>query len=47
MGVGLHAYGATEGRTFALLVFVFSQLLVMLLGCLPTKENGVARLSEA
>jgi len=32
MGVGLHAYGATEGRTLALLVFVLSQLAVMMLG---------------
>jgi len=32
MGVGLHAYGATEGRTLALLVFVLSQLAVMALG---------------
>ena len=45
MGVGLHAYGATEGRTIALLVFVLSQLLVMLLAWLPAKENRVARLS--
>ena len=47
MGVGLHAYGATEGRTLALLVFVLSQLLVMLLGWLPTAEDRVARLSES
>jgi len=33
MGVGLHAYGATDGRTVALAWFVASQLLVMAIGC--------------
>ena len=49
MGVGLHAYGATDGRTFALLLFVLSQLLVMLLGWLPASEDegSVARLSKS
>jgi hypothetical protein len=28
MGVGLHAYGFTEGRTFWVGVFMVSQLLV-------------------
>jgi len=36
MGVGLHTYGATDGRTKALIVFVLSQLLVMAIGMLPT-----------
>jgi len=41
MGVGLHAYGATEGRTLALLVFVLSQLAVMALGsAIPPKRAG-------
>lgn len=35
MGVGLHAYGATEGRVQALLAFVASQLAVIALGSLP------------
>jgi hypothetical protein len=29
MGVGLHAYGFTEGRTFWLAVFMISQLAVV------------------
>jgi ABC-type transport system involved in cytochrome c biogenesis permease subunit len=37
MGVGLHAYGATEGRTRALCVFVVSQLVVMAVGVLPSR----------
>ena len=47
MGVGLHAYGATEGRTLALFVFVLSQLLVMVLGFLPTAEKRAAHLAES
>lgn len=36
MGEGLHAYGFRKGMTFWLCVFVASQLLVMLLGYLPS-----------
>ncbi|MGI9429129.1 MAG: cytochrome c biogenesis protein CcsA, partial [Bythopirellula sp.] len=36
LGVGLHAYGFRKGMTMWLCVFVGSQLLVMLLGCLPS-----------
>ncbi len=39
MGVGLHAYGATDGRTFALLLFVLSQLAIMLIGSLPKRKK--------
>ena len=35
LGVGLHAYGFTEGRTLWLCLFVLSQLAVMALGCVP------------
>ncbi|MCH7686863.1 MAG: cytochrome c biogenesis protein CcsA, partial [Planctomycetes bacterium] len=35
LGVGLHAYGFTEGVLLALLVFVASQLAVIAMGCLP------------
>jgi len=35
LGVGLHAYGFRKGMTLWLCLFVASQLLVMLLGCLP------------
>ena len=39
MGVGLHAYGATEGRTLALLIFVMSQLALMLIGFMPSTDS--------
>jgi len=39
LGVGLHAYGFTEGRNFLLFLFVASQLLVMALGCLPLQKK--------
>ncbi|MCG8451180.1 MAG: cytochrome c biogenesis protein CcsA [Pirellulales bacterium] len=35
LGVGLHAYGFTEGRNRVLFLFVTSQLAIMTLGCLP------------
>jgi ABC-type transport system involved in cytochrome c biogenesis permease subunit len=35
LGVGLHAYGFTEGVLLALMVFVVSQLAVIAIGCLP------------
>jgi ABC-type transport system involved in cytochrome c biogenesis permease subunit len=35
LGVGLHAYGFTEGVLLALGVFVGSQLAVIVMGCLP------------
>ncbi|MCA9230552.1 MAG: cytochrome c biogenesis protein CcsA [Planctomycetales bacterium] len=38
MGVGLHAYGETEGRTVALAWFVASQLAIMLLGYWPVRR---------
>jgi len=37
LGVGLHSYGFTSSATFWLLVFVISQLVVILLGLLPFK----------
>src|SRR4029453_18680164 len=35
LGIGLHAYGFTEGVLLALLLFVASQLVVIFAGCLP------------
>ena len=35
LGVGLHSYGFTEGRLAWLALFVLSQLVVVLIGCLP------------
>ena len=51
MGEGLHAYGFRKGMTFWLCVFVASQLVVMLLGCLPSgwwrgKSGGEAAMQE-
>lgn len=37
LGVGLHSYGFTEGRSFWLLIFAISQLAVMALAWLPTR----------
>jgi ABC-type transport system involved in cytochrome c biogenesis permease subunit len=36
LGIGLHSYGFTEGVLLALVLFVGSQLLLMLIGCVPT-----------
>jgi len=52
MGQGLHAYGFRKGMTYWLCLFVASQLLVMLLGLLPTdwwrsKQSEAAALPEA
>ncbi|NOZ39825.1 MAG: cytochrome c biogenesis protein CcsA [Planctomycetes bacterium] len=52
MGEGLHAYGFRKGMTFWICVFVASQLLVMLVGCLPAdwwrgKSGGEAVVQEA
>ncbi len=52
MGEGLHAYGFRKGMTYWLCVFVASQLLVMLLGCLPMdwfrgKPDGSTKMQEA
>jgi ABC-type transport system involved in cytochrome c biogenesis permease subunit len=35
LGIGLHSYGFTEGVLLALGLFVFSQLAIAALGCLP------------
>lgn len=35
LGVGLHSYGFTEGVLLALGLFVLSQLVVIVIGCLP------------
>jgi ABC-type transport system involved in cytochrome c biogenesis permease subunit len=35
LGVGLHAYGFTEGRLFWLLTICLTQLIVATIGCLP------------
>ena len=35
LGVGLHSYGFTEGRLAVLALFIFSQLGLVLVGCLP------------
>jgi ABC-type transport system involved in cytochrome c biogenesis permease subunit len=37
LGVGLHSYGFMKGAMIWLLVFVFSQLLIIGLGCLPLR----------
>ena len=36
LGVGLHAYGATDGRTQMLVAYVVVQLAIMGLGCVPS-----------
>ena len=36
MGVGLHSYGFMDSAVFWLSMFVFLQLAIMLMGCLPT-----------
>ncbi len=36
LGVGLHAYGFTEGRLFFLALVVLMHLLIVLIGWLPT-----------
>ncbi len=38
LGVGLHSYGFTEGVLVKLSWFVLSQLLIILLGCLPLER---------
>ena len=35
LGVGLHSYGFTEGILLALALFVISQLVAIVIGCLP------------
>jgi cytochrome c biogenesis factor len=37
LGVGLHSYGFIESAVFWLLLFVFSQLVVMAFGCVPLR----------
>ncbi len=37
LSVGLHSYGFTQSATFWLMVFVLTQLAVVLLGLLPAK----------
>jgi ABC-type transport system involved in cytochrome c biogenesis permease subunit len=37
LGIGLHSYGFTSGIALALDLFVASQLLLIALGCLPTR----------
>jgi ABC-type transport system involved in cytochrome c biogenesis permease subunit len=37
LGIGLHSYGFTSGVALALALFVASQLLLILLGSLPTR----------
>jgi ABC-type transport system involved in cytochrome c biogenesis permease subunit len=37
LGIGLHSYGFTSGVAMALAIFVGSQLLLIALGCLPTR----------
>ena len=39
LGVGLHTYGHTEGRTKWVVMFVVSQLVVMALGCLLRQKT--------
>ncbi|NOY43495.1 MAG: cytochrome c biogenesis protein CcsA [Planctomycetes bacterium] len=39
MGVGLHAYGFRAGMAFWLIVFAVSQILIMMLGCLPGSDS--------
>jgi len=47
MGVGLHSYGFTEGRVKWLILFVFSQLLVMALGIFVSTRASGGRESPA
>jgi ABC-type transport system involved in cytochrome c biogenesis permease subunit len=37
LGIGLHSYGFTNGVAVALVAFGFSQLLLIVMGCLPTR----------
>jgi ABC-type transport system involved in cytochrome c biogenesis permease subunit len=37
LGIGLHSYGFTSGVALALAIFVASQLVLIVLGCLPTR----------
>jgi ABC-type transport system involved in cytochrome c biogenesis permease subunit len=37
LGAGLHTYGFTEGRLFALVFFWLSQIALILAGCIPTR----------
>ena len=40
MGVGLHSYGTTEGRTQALFLFAISQLVIMALAFMPFSRDS-------
>jgi ABC-type transport system involved in cytochrome c biogenesis permease subunit len=37
LGIGLHSYGFMEGAQFWLIAFVASQLMLIVLGCIPIK----------
>ena len=40
LGVGLHSYGFKEGVLRNLLIVVLSQLLIIVIGCLPLMRDG-------
>ncbi len=42
LGVGLHTYGFTEGILLTLLLFVISQLIAIVIGCLPKNLHSTA-----
>ena len=42
LGVGLHSYGFTEGILLALGLFVVSQLIAIVIGCLPKNVHPTA-----
>jgi ABC-type transport system involved in cytochrome c biogenesis permease subunit len=46
LGVGKHSYGFTEGVLLALGLFVLSQLVVIIIGCLPKDLAGDARKND-
>jgi len=45
LGVGLHSYGFTEGILLALALFVVSQLVVIVIGCLPKSFSPTANVA--
>ena len=42
LGIGLHSYGFTDSGFVWLIAFVASQLLIMVLGCLPIRKRQLA-----
>ena len=47
LGVGLHSYGFTEGILLTLLLFVISQVIAIVIGCLPKNFRSPASASAS